>query len=139
MESRITYITLGVSDLKRSEKFYTDLGFHRSPNSSGDIVFFTTPGPVLALFPRKALAEDAQVPQDGSGFHGFTLAYNVRSEAEVDRVFEELAKLGVMIRKAPEHTSWGGYSGYFSDPDGFLWEIAFNPYLGLDERGNPKP
>jgi catechol 2,3-dioxygenase-like lactoylglutathione lyase family enzyme len=139
MESRITYVTLGVSDLSLSEKFYVDLGFQRSPKSSADIVFLDTPGPVLALFPRKALAHDALVPDYGTGFHGFTLSYNVRSESEVDHVFEELAKIGVKIVKAPDHVSWGGYSGYFSDPDGFLWEVAFNPYLVLDDRGNPKP
>jgi uncharacterized protein len=139
MESRISYVTLGVSDLALSERFYVGLGFRRSPKSSVDIVFFETPGPILALFPRGSLADDARVPDDGKGFHGFTLAYNVRSEAEVDRTFGELGKKGVMIVKAPEHVSWGGYSGYFSDPDGFLWEIAFNPFLKLDDRGNPMP
>jgi catechol 2,3-dioxygenase-like lactoylglutathione lyase family enzyme len=138
MESRITYVTLGVSDLRRSEKFYADLGFQRSPKSSGDIVFFITSGPILALFPRGALAADAQVSDVGSGFCGFTLAYNVRSEKEVDQLFSELAGKGVKIVKGPEHVVWGGYSGYFSDPDGFLWEVAFNPFLELDERGNPK-
>ncbi len=139
MESRITYVTLGVSDLKRSEMFYVDLGFLRSPKSSGDIVFFETPGPILALFPRRSLADDAGVQDAGSGFKGFTLAYNVMSEREVDQVFLELESKGVEIVKRPEHVAWGGYSGYFSDPDGFLWEVAFNPYLKLDERGNPKP
>lgn len=139
MESRITYVTLGVSDLKRSEKFYTDLGFQRSSKSSEDIVFFMTSGPILALFPRGVLAMDAQVSDNGSGFRGFTLAYNVRSEKEVDQVFSELARKGVKIVKWPEHVVWGGYSGYFSDPDGFLWEVAFNPFLELDDKGNPKP
>jgi catechol 2,3-dioxygenase-like lactoylglutathione lyase family enzyme len=139
MESRITYVTLGVSDLRRSETFYEGLGFNRSPKSSGDIVFFNTPGPVLALYSRMALADDAKVSNEGSGFRGFTLAYNVRSEGEVDQVFADLVRKGTTIVKGPEHVSWGGYSGYFSDPDGFLWEVAFNPFLELDERGNPKP
>jgi uncharacterized glyoxalase superfamily protein PhnB len=90
----------------------------------------------LSLYPREKLAEDAQVPHEGNGFKGFTLAHNLRSKAEVDQLFSELEQKGVTIVKQPEEVFWGGYSGYVSDLDDNLWEIAFNPFLPLDEKGN---
>ena len=130
MEQRITFFTLGVNDLHVSTNFYeTIFGWKRSPMSSENIVFFDLNGIHLSLYNRKALAEDATVDEAGSGFKGFTLAHNVGSEKEVDKLIEELRDKGVKIVKEPQKVFWGGYSSYISDPDGFLWEIAFNPYL----------
>ena len=130
MEQRLTLITLGVSDLKRSRNFYEQkFGWTPAPNSSDDIVFFELNGILLGLFPDHALAEDAHVDAAGSGFKKFSLAYNVRSEKEVDTLVSELEKRGVKILKHPQKVFWGGYSSYVADPDDNLWEIAFNPYL----------
>lgn len=131
MEPRLTLITLGVSDLKTSRAFYENkFGWTPLPNSSDDIVFFQLKGGVqFALFPDHALAEDAQVDANGSGFKKFSLACNVRSEKEVDEVIADLEKKGVNILKRPQKVFWGGYSSYVEDPDHNLWEIAYNPYL----------
>jgi hypothetical protein len=130
MDQRITLITLGVSDLKKSRRFYEEkFGWTPLPNSSEDIVFFQLNGIQLALFPEHALAEDAKVAAQGTGFKKFSLAYNVRSEKEVDAVIADLESKGVSILKHPEKVFWGGYSSYIADPDQNLWEIAYNPYL----------
>lgn len=130
MEQRITFFTLGVNDLQESISFYENiLGWKRSPMSSANIVFFELNGIHLSLYNRKALAEDAKVDEAGSGFKGFTLAHNVGSEKEVNDLIEELRNKGVTIVKEPQKVFWGGYSSYISDPDGNLWEIAFNPFL----------
>ena len=96
------------------------------------IAFFETKGTRLALFPRDALAADATVPADGSGFRGFTLAHNVRSREEVDALLREAEAAGASVIKPAQDTDWGGYSGYFSDPDGYLWEIAWNPHFWIE-------
>jgi hypothetical protein len=130
MEQRITFITLGVKDLQTSIDFYENkFGWKRSPMSSENIVFFDLNGIHLSLYERVALAEDATVDPAGNGFKGFTLAHNVGSEKEVDELIENLLKKGVKIVKEPQKVFWGGYSSYISDPDGNLWEIAFNPFL----------
>jgi len=130
MEQRITFFTLGVHDLQVSTGFYeNNFGWKRSAMSSENIVFFDLNGIHLSLYNRKALAEDATVDKAGSGFKGFTLAHNVGSEKEVDELIEDLRNKGVKIVKEPQKVFWGGYSSYISDPDGNLWEIAFNPYL----------
>jgi uncharacterized glyoxalase superfamily protein PhnB len=130
MEQRITFFTLGVNDLQVSTGFYeTNFGWKRSAMSTENIVFFHLNGIHLSLYNRKALAEDATVDEAGSGFKGFTLAHNVGSEKEVDELIEDLRNKGVKIVKEPQKVFWGGYSSYISDPDGNLWEIAFNPYL----------
>ena len=130
MDQRITLITLGVSDLKRSRAFYEDkFGWKALPHSSDDVVFFQLNGIQLGLFPDHALAEDANVDARGSGFRKFSLAYNVRSEKEVDDVVAALEGKGVTVLKRPQKVFWGGYSSYIADPDGNLWEIAFNPHL----------
>lgn len=130
MEQRITFFTLGVNDLQVSTGFYeTNFGWKRSAMSTENIVFFDLNGIHLSLYNRKALAEDATVDEAGSGFKGFTLAHNVGSEKEVDELIEDLRNKGVKIVKEPQKVFWGGYSSYISDPDGNLWEIAFNPYL----------
>ena len=132
MEPRITLITLGVSDLERSIQFYRDgLGLPMMDGPDG-IAFFETRGTRLSLYPRESLAEDATVPAEGSGFQGFALAHNVRSTDDVDRVLEQAVKAGARLLKPGQKVFWGGYSGYFADPDGFLWEVAWNPHLSLD-------
>ena len=130
MEQRITFFTLGVTDLKVSTHFYeNNFGWKRSAMSTENIVFFDLNGIHLSLYNRAALAEDATVDPAGSGFKGFTMAHNVKSEKEVDELIEDLRNRGVKIVKEPQKVFWGGYSSYVSDPDGNLWEIAFNPFL----------
>jgi catechol 2,3-dioxygenase-like lactoylglutathione lyase family enzyme len=132
MEPRISLITLGVTDLERSIRFYRDgLGLPMRPDNEG-VAFFETKGTWLGLFPRENLADDATVPADGSGFPGFTLAHNLRSKEEVDAMFQHVATIGAKIVKPPHDTDWGGYSGYFADPDGFLWEVAWNPFFWIE-------
>lgn len=127
MKPRISMITLGVRDLPASVKFYQQgLGFPRM-ESPPEVAFFTLNGSWLGLYGREALAEDATVPAQGQGFEAFTLAHNVASEAEVDEVMRQAVAAGAVMVKPPQKVFWGGYSGYFKDPDGHLWEIAHNP------------
>lgn len=127
MQPRISMITLAVRDLAVATKFYEEgLGFTRM-ESPPAVAFFTLNGTWLALYGREALAEDAQVPAKGQGFEGFTLAHNVHSEAEVDAVIAQAVAAGATLVKPPQKVFWGGYSGYFKDPDGHLWEVAHNP------------
>jgi catechol 2,3-dioxygenase-like lactoylglutathione lyase family enzyme len=134
MKPRISMITLGVRDLAAAVKFYEKgLGFPRM-ESSPEVAFFTLNGTWLGLYGREALAEDAMVPAEGHGFEGFTLAHNVESEAEVDAVVEKALKAGAALVKKPQKVSWGGYSGYFEDPDGHLWEVAYNPHFWVGPR-----
>ena len=131
MEQHINYITLGVADLAESRRFYRDVfGWQETADSNENIAFFQAGNALLlALFSKAALAHDAQIPEQSSGFPRFTLAHNVGSEAEVDALFAGFAAKNTNIIKAPQKVLWGGYSGYLADPDGFLWEIAFNPFL----------
>ena len=131
MEQHINYITLGVADLAESRRFYRDVfGWQETADSNENIAFFQAGNALLlALFGKAALAHDAQIPEQSSGFPRFTLAHNVGSEAEVDALFAGFAAKNINIIKAPQKVFWGGYSGYLADPDGFLWEIAFNPFL----------
>ncbi len=135
MEQRVSIITLGVSDLTRSREFYERLGWRRSMAKSEGIVFFQAGGMALALYPRDELAKDASVEAEGEGFRGFTLAYNVRSREEVDSILAAAQRSGGEIRKPAQDAFWGGYSGYFSDPDGFLWEVAWNPFFSIETNG----
>jgi len=130
MKPKISLITLGVSDLAQSRRFYAALGFP-AQDDNPDIVFFRLEGTWLALYPREKLAADVPVSPGGSGFSGFTLAHNVASKAEVDAVFAAAIAAGARPRKTPRDASWGGYSGYFADPDGYLWEVAWNPFTDL--------
>ena len=136
MDARISLITLGVADIARSREFYEALGWTASSASTPEVVFFQGNGLALALYGRAALAEDAEAEDRPSGFSGITLAYNGRSEAEVDEVFAAAVKAGAQAVKIPRKTVWGGYSGYFADPDWHLWEVAFNPSFALDEAGD---
>lgn len=136
MNPRLTVVTLGVSDVARSRQFYCDgLGFTASSASNEHVVFLHGGGVVLGLYSREALAEDAQVPSAGSGFGGVTLARNLPSKAEVDAALVVAAKAGAKILKPAQEVFWGGYSGYFSDPDGHPWEVAYNPHWPLDAAG----
>lgn len=130
-EQRITLLTLGVADLAAARHFYEDIfGWEASPASNEAIRFYPLPGGLhLSVYGREALAEDAEVSATGSGFRGFSLAYNTRSQQEVDDIMANLATKGVRIVKKARQVFWGGYSGYIADPDGHLWEIAFNPHL----------
>jgi uncharacterized protein len=136
MEQRISIITLGVADLNRSREFYERLGWRRSMPENEGIVFFQAGGMALALYPREELAKDANVSADGHGFVGITLAFNARTRAEVDSVIEEAQAAGAKLLKPAQEAFWGGYSGYFSDPDGFLWEVAWNPFFAIAEDGS---
>lgn len=133
MEPRINIITLGVSDLSESSAFYENkFGWQRSDMSNENIIFYELRGMLLALYSHNELAKDASVDPESYGFKGFTLAYNAISEEEVDQLIYNLKSKGVSIIKKPQKAFWGGYSGYISDPDGNLWEIAYNPYLNID-------
>jgi hypothetical protein len=135
MEQRVSLITLGVADLARALRFYESLGWRRA-NRHAEIVFFQAGGLVLGLFAREALAADARLPDAGSGFRGIALAYNARSRAEVDAVLAEAEAAGAEILKPAEDAFWGGYSGYFADPDGHLWEVAWNPEWTMLDDGS---
>ena len=129
----MTFITMGVEDLKQSIDFYEHkFGWKRSELSNESIIFYDLNGTHLALYDREELAKDVNVDPLGNGFRSFTMAYNIRSEKEVDDLIEKLRKQGVQVIKEPQKVFWGGYSSYIADPDGNLWEIAFNPYLKMD-------
>ena len=136
LERRISLITLGVSDVARSTEFYARLGWAKSSASNDNITFIQLKGTVLGLFSRVNLAEDAHVENTPAGFAGVTLAYNVTSEIGVDAVVKFVVSCGATLIKAPQKVFWGGYSGYVADPDGHLWEIAFNPFFPQDEHGH---
>ena len=133
MEPRISIITLGVSDLPRSVRFYRDgLGLTLYDDNTESIAFFQNKGTWLALYPRDALAADVGIPTEGSGFSGVTLAHNLRTKEEVDELLDVAVAAGGTLVKPAQDTFWGGYSGYFSDPDGYLWEIAWNPFFWIE-------
>jgi len=136
MDQRISLVTLGVADLARARRFYCDgLGWRESAAGNESVCFIDAGGVVLGLYGRAALAEDAGVPAERRGFSGFALAQNVAGEADVDRVLAEAATAGGTLVKPGQKVFWGGYSGYFADPDGHLWEVAHNPFFPLDADG----
>jgi catechol 2,3-dioxygenase-like lactoylglutathione lyase family enzyme len=138
MEPRISIITLGVADLPRSIRFYRDgLGFATKAKDTDGIAHFTTTGVVLGLYPLDKLAEDIgpQV-QPRPGFSGITLAHNVRRKEEVAQVLALAERAGGKIVKPAQDVFWGGHSGYFADPDGHYWEVAWVPQGTFDEHGN---
>jgi uncharacterized protein len=137
MRQKLNLITLGVDDLDRALNFYEKgLGWKRSSASTADMVVFPLGGIALSLFPRKSLADDIGIDSNGSGFAGLTIAYNAKSEKEVDEVMKKVQSLGATIVKPAQKVFWGGYSGYFRDPEGHLFEVAHNPFWPLDENDN---
>ncbi len=135
MRQTISFVTLGVADLERSRRFYRALDWRESSASQPAVAFFQAGGVAFALFGRAALAEDAGVAAAGSGFPGFTLAHNVAGEADVDATLAEAVAAGGRLVLAGERAPWGGFRGYFADPDGFLWEVCHNPFVELDGEG----
>ena len=136
MEPRISLITLGVRDVARARAFYAALGFVASSASNSDVVFFPTGGAVLGLFGWDSLAEDAGVEPGGDGFRGVTVAHNVRDKPEVGAVLAVAEAAGGRIVKPARDVFWGGHNGYFADPDGHLWEIAWNPFFPIAADGS---
>jgi predicted lactoylglutathione lyase len=136
MKPRVNLVTLGVSDLVRSRAFYEKLGFTASSASQEAVAFFDANGVVLALFSHDALADDAHVEAgEMPAFRGVTLAWNLTSEADVDAAYAVAEKAGARLVKQPQKVFWGGYSGYFADPDGHLWEVAYNPFFPINALG----
>lgn len=140
MTPRVSLITLGVSDLARSRRFYEALGFKASSASQGDVVFFQMAGGVvLALWPWAEIAKDAGIPEAARAplppHASFSLAQNVESAAAVDALLAEAARAGARTLKPGGKVFWGGYTGYFADPDGYLWEIAWNPGFTMKPDG----
>jgi len=139
MRQKLNLITLGVTDFARAVDFYENgLGWKKSSASVEELAVFPLGGIVLALHPRDALAKDASVDPSGKGFSGITLSYNAHSEEEVDTVLRKVKSLGATIIKPAEKVYWGGYSGYFKDLDGHLFEVAYNPFWEQDENDNLK-
>jgi uncharacterized protein len=137
MEQRISLVTIGVENLERSKAFYERLGWRRSMAGAEGVVFFQMNGGIaFALYPRDDLAKDAEIAPDGHGFTGVALAYNTRSPEEVDAVLAEAEAAGAKLLKPAQKAFWGGYSGYFSDPDGYLWEVAWNPSFPISPDGS---
>lgn len=137
MEQRLSLVTLGVRDLVRSRRFYEQgLGWTASGASTDAVVFFRLGGIALALFDREALAADAGLPAAGSGFGGIALAYNARTRDGVDAVLAKAAVAGGRILRPAGEAEWGGYTGYFADPDGHPWEVAWNPHFPIRADGS---
>ena len=137
--NRINVICLGVRQMEKSIRFYRDgLGFQTNEKEDNPkVIFFNTSGTKFELYPLELLAQDideTNPPEIGKGFSGITLAYNVKSESEVHEIIELARKAGATIVKEPEKVFWGGYHAYFADPDGYYWEVAYNPYWSFDEN-----
>jgi catechol 2,3-dioxygenase-like lactoylglutathione lyase family enzyme len=138
--SRVTVITLGVSDLNESTKFYESV-LGTSPNTSYEgVTFIELPGAWISLYPLDNLAKDISpdVPKNQNGFSGITLAYNARNKEGVISIIERARSAGAYIEKEPQETFWGGFSGYFTDPDGHYWEVAWGPMFDFTESGELK-
>lgn len=137
MKPRINFVTLGVADMVAMRAFYERLGLVASSASNPDVTFFDANGIVLALFGFHALAEDAGVAAGPvPEFRGVGVAWNAGSQDEVDRILAHAKAVGATIKKKAEKVFWGGYSGYFADPEGHLWEVAFNPFMPIDADGH---
>ena len=136
LEPRISLITLGVADVSRARRFYERLGWVASPASQAEVAFFQANGVALALYGRTALAADAGVESAPASFSGVTIAHNLRSVRAVDEAYAEALAAGATPTRPPHETHWGGYVAYVADPDGHVWELAFNPAFPLDTQGN---
>lgn len=137
--ARLSLVTLGVVDVVRSTAFYQRLGWPLSSASvQGDVSFFRTAGGLLAVWGASALADDAGVPPPVGGFRGVALAVNVDSRDDVDAAFETVVAAGGSVVKPPQETFYGGYAGYFADPDGHVWEVAHNPGFPIGADGRPE-
>lgn len=137
--NRINVIALGVRDMQKSVKFYREgLGFQsKETEDCPKVIFFSTFGTKLELYPLDLLAQDINEknpPKTTQDFSGITLAYNVKSEQEVHDIIELARKAGATITKEPQKVFWGGYHAYFADPDGYYWEVAYNPFVSFDEN-----
>lgn len=136
MKPRINLITLGVQDLTRARQFYeTGLGWKVSSAGNESVVFLQLDNLVLSLFSRDELAKDAHVENTPPGFSGITLAHNVHHKEEVAQVLQQAEQAGATILKPAQDVFWGGHAGYFADPEGHLWEVAWNPFFPMDEAG----
>jgi uncharacterized protein len=132
-KTRINFITLGVRDIAASRAFYERLGLIAHASGNDKVAFFDVNGTVLALYGHDALAADAELPADPPPrFRGMSIAWNGSSDAEVDAIMAHAKACGATVIKAPHKVFWGGYSGYFADPDGHLWEVAHNPFIKID-------
>ena len=136
MRQKFTLITLGVRDFQKSLAFYEGLGWKQSKFSQEQYALFPLGGFVLGLYPLKSLEQDTTLSYQASSFSGMSISYNATSEEEVDAVLEEAKRLGATIVKPAQKVFWGGYSGYFKDLDGYLFEVAFNPFWAIDSEGN---
>jgi len=136
VEARLSLLTLGVDDVARSRKFYEALGFVASGPTNDDVAFYMAGGIVLSLYSRAGLLRDTGLTDGKPGFSGITLAHNVRSEPEVAAVLAEAVAAGGLLVKASHKVFWGGTIGYFADPDGHLWQVAYNPDFPFDKAGN---
>jgi catechol 2,3-dioxygenase-like lactoylglutathione lyase family enzyme len=135
MDQRLSLVTLGVADVARSRRFYEALGWRASGASQADVTFFQLGGMALSLWGRAELAKDAAVPDPG-GWGGVALAHNARTRVEVDAILADARAAGARILKPAHDTFWGGYAGYFADPDGHAWEVAWNPHFPLGPDGS---
>jgi catechol 2,3-dioxygenase-like lactoylglutathione lyase family enzyme len=136
---KLTLVTLGVADVAVSRRFYEGLGFRAADFDNEDVAFFDMNGVVLAVFGHGDLAEDADTELEAGGkYSRMSLAINLESEAAVDAAMDFAARQGGRVTQPARKVFWGGYAGYFADPDGFLWEIAYNPFWPLDEHGRPQ-
>lgn len=135
MEQRISLVTLAVLDLERSGEFYAGLGWQRAAIDGPGVIFFQCGGVIVGLYPRSELLRDLGIADDGSAFGGITIAHNTRSLEEVDAIIAEVERLGGEVVKPGHEVFWGGYVGFFRDPDGHVWEVAFNPGFRITDDG----
>lgn len=138
MEQRLSLMTLGVADIARSRRFYERLGWTASKLGGDEVAFFQLGGVILSLWSRASLAADMGVVDEARGFGGFAIAHNVRAKDDVDALLKEAEGAGARILKSGTATDWGGYIGYFADPDGHTWEVAWNPAFPIAPDGSIK-
>ncbi|MHB1218577.1 MAG: VOC family protein [Alphaproteobacteria bacterium] len=138
MEQRLSLVTLGVADIARSRHFYERLGWTASKLGGDEVAFFQLGGIILSLWSRASLAADMGVVDETRGFGGVAIAHNVRAKDDVDALLKEAEGAGARVLKSGMATDWGGYIGYFADPDGHTWEVAWNPAFPIASDGSVK-